>query len=67
MKPEFFVKEGWKINENQKRVNSILTLIENNSGNCICYNTSIDKHCPCTDYRENNVCHCGLYVKIDNK
>lgn len=56
-------KEGWKINENDKTVNSIMKMIENNGGKCPCYNTSTDTECPCSDYREKDLCHCGLYVK----
>lgn len=64
MKPSIFIKEGWKLNPNEKTVESIRTLIENNNGNCICHNESRDKHCPCTDYIENANCHCGLYLKV---
>ena len=63
MKPSIFIKEGWKLNPNEKRVESIRTLIENNNGNCICHNESYDKHCPCSDYLCNDCCHCGLYCK----
>lgn len=61
---QIFRKEGWKLNDNDKIVNSILKRIEINNGECPCHNNSYDKHCPCSDYRENNICHCTLYVKI---
>ena len=61
---QIFRKEGWKLNNNDKIVNSILKRIEINNGECPCHNDSYDKHCPCSDYRENNICHCTLYVKI---
>jgi ferredoxin-thioredoxin reductase catalytic subunit len=61
---QIFRKEGWKLNDNDKIVNSILKRIEINNGECPCHNDSYDKHCPCSDYRENNICHCTLYVKI---
>ena len=57
-------KPGWELNPNDKKVNSILKLIDRNNGICPCHNTSKDPHCPCTDYTENDVCHCGLYLKI---
>lgn len=57
-------KEGWKINESDKIVNSILKRIEMNNGECPCHNNSENKHCPCSDYRDKDICHCTLYVKI---
>jgi ferredoxin-thioredoxin reductase catalytic subunit len=57
-------KEGWILNPNDKIVNNILKMIENNDGHCPCYNDSKDTKCPCTSYRENDVCHCGLYKKV---
>ena len=58
--------EGWILNPNDKVVNGILKMVENNNGECPCQNNSIDKHCPCSDYREKNLCHCGLYLKVEN-
>lgn len=57
-------KEGWVLNPNDKVVNSILNRAEANDGECPCANNSVDKHCPCTDYRENNEGHCGLYLRL---
>ena len=56
-------KEGWILNPNDKVLNSILKMIENNGGKCPCFNTSIDSNCPCDDYRIKDTCHCGLYKK----
>ena len=60
---EIYRKKGWKLNPNDKVVNAILRRCEMNNGECSCHNNSVDKHCPCSDYRENDICHCGLYVK----
>ena len=60
---QIYRKEGWKLNPNDKVVNAILRRCEMNNGECPCHNNSVDKHCPCSDYRENDICHCGLYVK----
>ena len=57
-------KEGWILNPNDKIVNSILKMCEKNNGEYPCHNESEDKHCPCSDYRDNDVCHCRLYLKI---
>lgn len=59
-------KQGWKLNDNDKVVNSILKRIDKCDGECPCNSTEgthEDKCCPCKDYRENDVCHCGLYIK----
>lgn len=61
---QIYRKEGWKLNDNDNVVNSIIKRIKINNGECPCYNNSEDKHCPCTDYRLNDKCHCGLYIKI---
>lgn len=60
---QIYRKEGWKLNPNDKVVNAILKRCEIAGGICPCINNSEDPHCPCTDYRINNVCHCGLYIK----
>lgn len=56
-------KEGWVLNPNDKVVNTILKRCEANNGECPSPNTSEDKNCPCSDYREKDICHCGLYIK----
>lgn len=56
-------KEGFNLNPNDTIVNNILKAIEKNNGECICHNTSYDKHCPCSDYREKGICHCNLYLE----
>lgn len=61
---KIYRKEGWVLNPNDKTVNSIIRMIENNDGKCPCHNTSADKECPCSNYREKDICECGLYLKI---
>ena len=64
-----FIKEGWKLNPNSKVVNAILKRIDANNGECPCVNpdkTREDRMCPYKEYRENDICHCGLYVKIND-
>ena len=56
-------KEGWILNPVDKVVNAILKRCEINNGECPCHNTGEDKHCPCSDYRINDICHCNLYIK----
>ena len=61
-----FVKDGWKLNPNEKVVAAILKRCEKNNGECPCHNNSEDKHCPCSDYRLHDECHCNLYLKDEN-
>jgi ferredoxin-thioredoxin reductase catalytic subunit len=59
-------KEGWQLNPNDKVVNGILKMVERNNGECPCHNpgeTAEDRMCPCKEYRENDTCHCSLYLK----
>lgn len=60
---EYFVKEGWKLNPNEKIVKGVTRGIEHNNGECPCHNDSEDKHCPCSNYRLHDHCCCSLYVK----
>ena len=62
---EILIKEGWKLNPNEKVVKSISRAIERNEGKCPCVhdNTSGDLHCPCIDYRLHDKCCCQLYIK----
>ena len=62
---EFYIKEGFKLNPNEKVVKAILKGIERCGGECPCHNASIDKKCPCESYRLRDKCHCNLYVKIE--
>lgn len=60
---EYFIKEGWKLNPNEKIVKGVTRGIERNNGECPCHNDSEDKHCPCSNYRLHDHCYCSLYVK----
>jgi ferredoxin-thioredoxin reductase catalytic subunit len=57
-------KQGWTLNPNDKVVNGVFKMVKMNNGEGPCHNTGEDKHCPCSDYRLNDVCHCNLYVKL---
>ena len=61
---KIFRKESWELTSNDKQLNAILGMIEQNGGECPCHDESRDRHCPCTDYLENDICHCGLYRKV---
>ena len=60
-------KPGWILNPEDRVVNAIIKRIELNGGLCPCYSEGpmMDRLCPCKEYRENDICHCTLYVKED--
>lgn len=63
---EYFVKEGWMLNPSDRIVKAITHRLEVTNGECPCHNpgkTRTDRLCPCREYRENDTCHCSLYVK----
>lgn len=67
---EILVKEGWKLNPNEKIVRSITKAIERNNGECPCVHNSEEYEgksliCPCSDYIKKDICCCNLYVKIN--
>lgn len=66
---EYFVKDGWQLNPNEKIVKGITKLLEKNDGLCPCIHpmNDGDTHCPCESYRLRDKCCCNLYVKLDNE
>ena len=66
---KYVIKEGWQLNPNEKVVKGITKMLERNSGICPCVHEHEvkDLHCPCTDYLENNICCCKLYIKNGRK
>lgn len=63
---QIYRKKGWDLNPNDKVVNAILKRIQICDGECPCANpgeTLEDRLCPCKEYRENDICHCQLYIK----
>ena len=63
---QYHIKEGWKLNPNEKIVNGITKMIEFNNGECPCIHQGEveDLTCPCSDYIKNDNCCCHLYIKV---
>lgn len=60
---KFFIKKGWELSAHATK---IMNLCEKNDGYCPCGSNQLegeDKKCPCKDYRENDICHCNMYLK----
>lgn len=62
---KIYRKQGWDLNPNDLRLNNIIRAILRNNGNCPCQK-GVKAVCPCEEYRNNDNCHCGLYIKVDN-
>lgn len=64
---KLLIKDGWELNDNANIIKAIINRIFKCDGECPCATNKIENHedklCPCKDYRENDVCHCQLYVK----
>ena len=60
-----FRKDGFKLNDNDKVVNAILSRCEKNNGICPCHHPDEDGdlHCPCSSYVDRDKCICGLYIR----
>jgi len=53
-----------KLNPDIEIVKDIRQRLKDNKGYCPCMlEKSPDTKCPCKDFRESKICHCGLYVK----
>ena len=60
-------KKGFRINPNDDTVNYILKKLKENDGHCptLVHNRRGHDQCPCSSYLQEDICHCGLYVKED--
>lgn len=57
MKPGFFV------NPDDTFVKGLKKRIKQNNGYCLNKDKAPENKCPCTAFRENGECDCGLYIK----
>lgn len=55
-------------NPDRDYLNNIRTAIRDNDGYCPCVlQRNEDTKCPCRNFRDKNICHCGLYVEDKNE
>ena len=64
---EYFIKDGWQLNPNEKVVKCITKMLERNDNICPCVHPQDDGdlHCPCDSYKLRDKCCCQLYIKKD--
>lgn len=54
------------LNPNEKIVQSITKALKVNNNYCPCNSLkTIEQICPCSNYRQNKICHCSLYISKD--
>lgn len=60
-------RPGWRINPDDNKVNEIFHKLYENDGLCptLVHNRVGHIQCPCSEYIQRSICHCGLYVKED--
>ena len=60
--------EGYRINMDAPHVNIIIDGLIKKGGYCPCKVQKIPENlCPCTEFLTTGVCHCRLWVKIEDK
>lgn len=62
---EINLKDGFKLNPNEKAMFGIMKAINKNDGYCPCNQGDVPKEdtkCPCKSYMNNDKCHCNLYI-----
>lgn len=53
------------LNQDREFVTAMRRALQENDGYCPCaLIKSEDTRCMCREFRENGICHCGLYTKI---
>ena len=64
---EYFIKDGWQLNPNEKVVKGITKMLGRNDNICPCVHPQDDGdlHCPCDSYKLRDKCCCQLYIKKD--
>ena len=61
---EYFIKDGWQLNPNEKVVKSITKMLKRNNNICPCVHPQNDGdlHCPCDSYKLRDKCCLQLYI-----
>ena len=56
--------KGYRLNKDKKHVNLIIEGLLKGNGNCPCkVQKTTENLCPCDEFIDTGVCHCGLWVK----
>ena len=60
-------KKGFILNPNDEKISEIINKIILNQGHCPTEIKDRNGHdqCPCSDYLQNSICHCKLYIELN--
>lgn len=58
----------FRLTNNKRLLETLRQGFKQNGGYCPCkLNRNDDNICPCTEFIETGVCHCGLFIVEENK
>lgn len=59
--------QGFTLNDDDKKVDGILSALERKDGQCPCGGNGAQFKCPCVIMRTKGICKCGLFKTIDER
>ena len=60
--------KGYKINPDMEYVQKIINGLQRKNGHCPCKVGELEENlCPCNEFISTGVCHCKLFLPIENK
>lgn len=60
--------KGYKINPDMEYVQKIINGLQRKNGHCPCKVGELEENlCPCNEFINTGVCHCKLFLPIENK
>lgn len=66
---KFVRKKGFDFNKDDNHITNIVNKLIENQGHCPTEIKNRYGHdqCPCSDYLQNDICHCKLYIKQNER
>ena len=59
--------QGYSINDDNKKVDGILSALNRRDGQCPCGGNGAQYKCPCIIMRTKGICKCGLFKTIEDR
>lgn len=59
--------QGFEINDDDKKVDGILSALNRRDGQCPCGGNGAQFKCPCIIMRTKGICKCGLFKTIEDR
>lgn len=61
------IHNGFKLNDDDKKVDGILAALNRKNGQCPCGGNGAQFKCPCVIMRTKGICKCGLYKTVEDR